>query len=378
MRIEVETAAEPLTLDRLAVHFTGYPFEERGRFDAGRRDARAPLGGRLAHRPLLRARDLRGLPLLRAAAVRRRHAHPGAHLLRRGRRRPPRAPGHRQLRALAPLRGDHLQPLPRARRSSSSRRSRCCGWAWSTTTGRGGTTPPSSGASSPARGRCSTGSRERLRPDGLLGRVPWWNFVDWCDEFEAGVPPQDADGGSVPVSLQLALALCARRRTSKPPSASPSGPPVTASTPTRSSTAVRGRAWDAARGLVADTPARKRFSQQSNILALLAGAVPAGQEKPVLDRLLAMPRPSIKAAGSPTSASRRRSRAPASTSASTWPACWRSWARASATCPSSSRGARCSTWASARSRRSPTRARAPTATRGARTRTTTCCARWRA
>ena len=217
---------------------------------------------------------------------------------------------------------------------------------------------------------------QRLRPDGLLGRVPWWNFVDWCDEFEAGVPPQDADGGSVPVSLQLALAL---REAADLEAAL--GEPERAARHRQHAdaivTAVRGRAWDAARGLVADTPARKRFSQQSNILALLAGAVPPGQEKPVLDRLLAMPRPSIKAAGSPTRPE-TASRARASTSASTWPACWRSWARASGTCPSSSRGARCSTWASARSRRSPTRARAPTATRGARTRITTCCARWRA
>ena len=60
---------------------------------------------------------------------------------------------------------------------------------------------------------------------------------------------------------------------------------------------ARRLAWDAGRGLLADTPARKRFSQQTNILALLAGAAPAGQAKPLLDRILAMPRPSIQDAG---------------------------------------------------------------------------------
>jgi alpha-L-rhamnosidase len=61
--------------------------------------------------------------------------------------------------------------------------------------------------------------------------------------------------------------------------------------------AVRRLAWDGVRGLVADTPAKQRFSQQANILALLAGAVPGSQEKAVLDRILAMPRPSIRDAG---------------------------------------------------------------------------------
>ncbi len=112
MKIDVETKDESLSLDRLAVHFTAYPFEERARFDAARRDARPPLGGGMADGARVRPRDVRGLPLLRAAPVRRRHPDPGPHLLHGGRGRPARAAGHRQLRPLAPLRGDHLQPLP--------------------------------------------------------------------------------------------------------------------------------------------------------------------------------------------------------------------------------------------------------------------------
>ncbi|HEY7924914.1 MAG TPA: alpha-L-rhamnosidase C-terminal domain-containing protein, partial [Vicinamibacteria bacterium] len=61
---------------------------------------------------------------------------------------------------------------------------------------------------------------------------------------------------------------------------------------------ARRLAWHEGRGLLADAPSKARFSQQTNILALLAGAAPAGQEKPLLDRVLALPRPSIKAAPS--------------------------------------------------------------------------------
>jgi alpha-L-rhamnosidase len=138
---------------------------------------------------------------------------------------------------------------------------------------------------------------ERQRPDGLVGRLPWWNFVDWADGFEAGVPPQDADGGSVPVSLQLALAL---REAADLETAL--GEPARAARYRERASAIvasaRRLAWHEGRGLLADAPSKSRFSQQTNILALLAGAAPAGQEKALLERVLALPRPSIKTAPS--------------------------------------------------------------------------------
>src|SRR5262249_48069561 len=49
-------------------------------------------------------------------------------------------------------------------------------------------------------------ARER-RPDGLLAKLPWWPFVDWGKDFESGVPPQDRDGGSAPITLEYVEAL---------------------------------------------------------------------------------------------------------------------------------------------------------------------------
>src|SRR5260221_14031505 len=37
---------------------------------------------------------------------------------------------------------------------------------------------------------------ERQRADGLLGKIPWWQFVDWGADFEGGVPRQEPEGGS--------------------------------------------------------------------------------------------------------------------------------------------------------------------------------------
>lgn len=296
MKIDVETASEPLTLDRLAVHSTGYPFEERGRFDAGD----ATLG---------RLWEV-GWRTARACAHETYVDCPYYEQLQ--------YVGDTRIQALISyaVAGDDrlarqaIEAFERSRRSEGITYSRYPSapqqfippfslfwvgmvhdfWTW---------------RDDPAFVRRQlAGTRtvldwfaERQRPDGLLGRLPWWSFLDWCDDyFEAGVPPMDADGGSVPLSLQFALAL---REAADLEAAL--GEPERAARHRRRADAivetVRRLAWDDDRGLVADTPARRHFSQQANIFALLAGAVPAGQEKAVLDRLLALPRPSIKRAG---------------------------------------------------------------------------------
>src|SRR6185503_3455960 len=48
---------------------------------------------------------------------------------------------------------------------------------------------------------------KRQRSDGLLGRIPWWPFVDWGKDFDFGRPPQDDDGGSSVITLQFIEAL---------------------------------------------------------------------------------------------------------------------------------------------------------------------------
>jgi hypothetical protein len=294
LKIDVEAAGEALSLDRLAVHFTAYPFEERARFDAGDE------------------------ALARVWEVGWRTARLCAHETYQD------CPYYEQLQYVGDTRiqalisyavaGDDrlarqaIAAFDRSRRSEGITFSRYPSaaqqfippfsllwvgmvhdyWTWRDDPGF-------------VRDHLA-GTRtvldwftQRLRPDGLLGRLPWWNFLDWCDEFEAGVPPQEPDGGSVPISLQLALAL---REAAELESAL--GEPARAARHRERAdaivAAVSTLAWDEGRGLVADTKAKLRFSQQANILALLAGAVPAGQEKAVLDRLLAMPRPSIKVA----------------------------------------------------------------------------------
>jgi hypothetical protein len=135
--------------------------------------------------------------------------------------------------------------------------------------------------------------RERQLPDALLGRTPWWSFVDWANDFAAGVPPLERDGRSAPITLQLVAALRdaadleaalgdAQRATGYRQKAQ------------AAADAVFRSCWDEGRGLVADRPSKDRFSQQTNILAILTDAVPAERQRAVFDRVLAAGMPSAR------------------------------------------------------------------------------------
>lgn len=125
------------------------------------------------------------------------------------------------------------------------------------------------------------------KPDGSLGRVPWWNYVDWAWK-NGGVPPMEADGSSAALDLQLLLALdwAAELEESL-------GSKWQASEYRRTANRVRAmvkdRYWDSSRQLFADTPLKKEFSQQTNSLAVLARAVEGESARALVNRILGDP-----------------------------------------------------------------------------------------
>ncbi|TFI59247.1 alpha-L-rhamnosidase [Sphingomonas parva] len=123
---------------------------------------------------------------------------------------------------------------------------------------------------------------------GMLGPMPWWNVLDWASAYDRGVPPGAENGHSTPLTLQYAYAL---QRAAEIEEAL--GQPAEAARyRVRAEgliAAVVARAWDARRGLFADTPDKSLFSQQTNSLAVLVGAVPDGEQAAVMERVLADP-----------------------------------------------------------------------------------------
>jgi alpha-L-rhamnosidase len=137
---------------------------------------------------------------------------------------------------------------------------------------------------------------DRQRPDGMVGNVTWWPFVDWGKDFAFGMPPQDADGGSSPITLQYIEALRYAAELE-----SIFGDPVRVKryreAESRAVAAIRKLCWNESYGLLADTPAQKHYSQHANILGVWLDVIPAARQKEVLSKILSTTDPGFTASG---------------------------------------------------------------------------------
>jgi hypothetical protein len=120
---------------------------------------------------------------------------------------------------------------------------------------------------------------------GLLGPMPYWNYVDWTPRWRGGVPPGADDGHSATISLLYAYAL----ERAAALEGDLGAPGLGAAYRARADSvirATRARAWDASRRLFRDSPDSAAYSQQTNVLAILAGAVPAAERRGLMERVL--------------------------------------------------------------------------------------------
>ncbi|MBN2410174.1 alpha-L-rhamnosidase N-terminal domain-containing protein [candidate division KSB1 bacterium] len=127
---------------------------------------------------------------------------------------------------------------------------------------------------------------------GMLGPMPWWNFVDWAVEWPwdpvigiGGVPDGAENGNSSIITLQYAYVLEYASQMFE----TYNYPHIASSYRQQAQDlkkSVQELCWDRNRGLYSDTPEKKVFSQHANIFAILTGLVPREQEKEFVKKIL--------------------------------------------------------------------------------------------
>jgi alpha-L-rhamnosidase len=119
--------------------------------------------------------------------------------------------------------------------------------------------------------------------DGLLTKTPWWSFIDWVPSGE--IPTYSASNESCATTLEYLGALNDAADLEQA-----LGDPVFAKRDKDQAESVRRSiyqyCWSPDRGLLADNPDKKVFSQQSNILAVLYDVIPKADRQAVLEKIL--------------------------------------------------------------------------------------------
>jgi len=115
----------------------------------------------------------------------------------------------------------------------------------------------------------------------------WWPFVDWGKDFAFGMPPEDAEGGSSPVTLQYieALRYGAELESTLGDSARAQR---YRDAENRAVNGIRKLCWNNTNNLIADTPAQKHYSQHANMLGVWLDVIPREQQKDVLTKILSV------------------------------------------------------------------------------------------
>lgn len=122
------------------------------------------------------------------------------------------------------------------------------------------------------------------RDDGLIENLPGWSFIDWVPTWDRGIAPNgtklnvhnnlfyiQALQASAEIEAALGEPLLAKRLRDKAAKCGES---------------LQKVFWDEGRGMLADEPEHKHFSEHAQCLALLAGVLPPEREHRAFDALV--------------------------------------------------------------------------------------------
>jgi alpha-L-rhamnosidase len=132
--------------------------------------------------------------------------------------------------------------------------------------------------------------------NGLIGKLPWWSFIDWTEDFKGGEPPQDANGDSAIITLHYIEALREAAELE-----AYYGDPVLAQryrqTAAKSVNAIQTLCWNPQTHLFTDTPHGDHYSQHTNAMAVWLDVAAPTTQRGIMTHILAQnPTPAISPA----------------------------------------------------------------------------------
>ncbi|MEP6948101.1 MAG: alpha-L-rhamnosidase C-terminal domain-containing protein [Ginsengibacter sp.] len=127
---------------------------------------------------------------------------------------------------------------------------------------------------------------KKIDHTGMLGNLEWWQFTDYTPEFQSGIPDGADDGHSALISLQFVYAL-----ENAADLFTYFGQSGIAEKYTKLATdikrAVLLNCYDNSRGLIAETPEKKRFSLHTTLFAILTNTIEKEKQAEILQKALA-------------------------------------------------------------------------------------------
>jgi len=124
------------------------------------------------------------------------------------------------------------------------------------------------------------------QPDRLLHEVPYWSFIDWVQDGQT-TPTYDKNDESCMTTLEYLGSLDDAADLENSLGDATLTPRYLARA-AHVRSGVYAKCWSVQRGLLADTPDQKLFSQQANILGVLYDVIPKDQQQAVLRKLVSI------------------------------------------------------------------------------------------
>ena len=125
----------------------------------------------------------------------------------------------------------------------------------------------------------------RIDETGMVTSLEWWSFVDYTPGYTIGIPPGADNGYSAQISLQYVKAAQDAAELFDKFDWDHEAEKYRQSAD-RVAKAVFERCYDREKGLIAETPKKQKFSQHTQIMAVLTDVVPAAEQAALMKKTL--------------------------------------------------------------------------------------------